>query len=134
MNAFQIYKIFRMYPEIFPHIRYDYIFSEYESGNIIIKNNIIIIIHVYKKKTKIGNKKGDLSIRQILNLSPGNGEAHKVLQHIFDIFKCDTYLTVRSNNSRAINFYKKMGFSIKGIVHWKRNTIIGFIMKRKHNG
>ena len=66
-------------------------------------------VSVNKYKFKI--KPGDIKINQIVNKNQGNGHAKKIfLSFLKKHKKANLILDVRSNNKKAIRFYKKNGF------------------------
>lgn len=134
MDAREIYSLFQKYKKIFPHIRQDYIERMIAKGCVIFEDDVILIIQQYQKSVCLGDykiPKDDWIIHQILNVHKGNGNAHEILKKWTDTLQKDVWLTVRTNNVDAINFYEKNGFEKVGKIWWKNNTIEGEIMKKR---
>ena len=128
-------RVFKKYSAIFPHIRQDYIFNMLKAGKCWYENGVIIMFNQYKRNNKIGNitaPKGSFTIKQIVNENIGSGSATAVLEHFIEFVKADIYLSVRKDNTRAVNFYKKNGFDEIGQIAWKGNTIPGLVFIRKN--
>lgn len=127
----EIYKIFRHYKEIFPHIRKDKLFEMIEKGNVIYQNDVVITFQKYKKTVNLGNikiPKGSYIIHQIVTKYQGEGKARKILNDFIDFTEGNIYLSVRKNNYRAIRFYEKNGFKAISNISWKNKTIDGYVM------
>lgn len=128
-------RVFKKHSAIFPHIRQDYIFNMLKSGKCWYENSVIIMFNQYKRNNKIGNitaPKGSFTIKQIVNENIGSGSATAVLEHFIEFAKEDIYLSVRKDNTRAVNFYKKNLFHEVGAIAWKGNTIPGLVFIRKN--
>ena len=128
-------RVFKKHSAIFPHIRQDYIFNMLKAGKCWYENGVIIMFNQYKRNNKIGNitaPKGSFTIKQIVNENIGSGSATAVLEHFIEFAKEDIYLSVRKDNTRAVNFYKKNGFDEIGQIAWKGNTIPGLVFIRKN--
>lgn len=128
--------VFKKHKSIFPHIRQDYIFNMLKSKKCWSKNGIIIMFNQYKRNNKIGNITapiGSFTIKQIVNESIGNGNAAIELEDFVKFCNSDIYLSVRKDNTRAISFYKKYGFTEVGLIAWKNGTIPGLVFIRKNN-
>ena len=134
-NRELICRVFKKHRAIFPHIRQDYIFNMLKAGKCWYENGVIIMFNQYKRNNKIGNitaPKGSFTIKQIVNENIGSGSATAVLEHFIEFAKEDVYLSVRKDNTRAVNFYKKNGFDEIGKISWKGNTIPGLVFIRKN--
>jgi GNAT superfamily N-acetyltransferase len=128
-------RVFKKHSAIFPHIRQDYIFNMLKAGKCWYENGVIIMFNQYKRNNKIGNitaPKGSFTIKQIVNENIGSGSAAAVLEHFIEFAKEDVYLSVRKDNTRAVNFYKKNLFHEVGAIAWKGNTIPGLVFIRKN--
>ena len=117
------------------------------------QDGVVIIFGKYKRRGKLGTSqynKDDVIIHQILNTQKGSGKAKKVINEYFAAYQEDVdkrwgkkyptntftdyglvvgkiILSVRSANSRARRFYKKMGMSVIGNISWSKGTIGGKI-------
>ena len=134
-NRELICRVFKKHRAIFPHIRQDYIFNMLKAGKCWYENGVIIMFNQYKRNNKIGNitaPKGSFTIKQIVNENIGSGSATAVLEHFIEFVKADIYLSVRKDNTRAVNFYKKNLFHEVGAIAWKGNTIPGLVFIRKN--
>ena len=128
-------RVFKKHSAIFPHIRQDYIFNMLKAGKCWYENGVIIMFNQYKRNNKIGNitaPKGSFTIKQIVNENIGSGSATAVLENFSKYAKADIYLSVRKDNTRAVNFYKKNLFHEVGAIAWKGNTIPGLVFIRKN--
>ena len=122
-----IKSLFYKHKEIFPHIRQDKLLHYIETGNCIYDNEVVITFNVYKRKVRIGNivaNKGDCILHQIVSKS---GKASKTLQDFFKYINTKVYLSVRKDNTEAIDFYLKNDMLKIGDIAWKNNTIPGKI-------
>jgi len=128
----EVYSIFRQYPDIFPHTRFDYIERKIKSTNCIYDSGVVITFTKYKRTVKLGDckaQKDDVIIHQIANSKLGNGSASTVLKKFIDAMDTNIWLTVRANNNRACMFYGKMGFNEVGYISWKNGTLDGKVYK-----
>jgi len=137
-DAKAIHKLFRLYKDIFPPLRFDYVQRKIRKGNCIYDNDVVITYTIYKRKNKIGTisgghltaKKGDVWIHQVANRTPSNGMSTKVMMDFLNDTVKDrrVYLSVSKTNSRAIRFYEKIGFVIYGvkIVMGKESWVMGY--------
>ena len=132
MRVRDIYAIFRQYPDIFPHIRLDKLQRQFERGQLLYRDGVVITFTRYRSSTRLGDclaKSGDLVIHQIVNRSPGNGQAHRVLSALIKQQAAPAvWLTVRQDNKRAIQFYVRHGFRQVGNISWKDGTLPGIVM------
>jgi RimJ/RimL family protein N-acetyltransferase len=120
---------------IFPHIRTDYIYRMIEKSNCVYSDGVIIMYNFYKRNNNIGNviaPRGSCTIKQILNTQKGNGNAGKLLNEFLQWCERDVYLSVRADNLRAINFYKKNDFQLIGDISWKSGTLPGHVYYWKY--
>ena len=148
-----IWSEFKKNRDVFPHIRTDYLKRQIKNNNVIYQDGVILIVGQYKRKGTLGNVqyfKDDVIIHQILNTQKGSGKAKKVINEYFAAYQEDVdkrwgkkyptntftdyglvvgkiILSVRSANSRARRFYKKMGMSVIGNISWSKGTIGGKI-------
>jgi hypothetical protein len=130
----EIYAIFAKYKDIFPHIRFDYIQRKIDSGCCIYEDDVVITYTVYKRKQRIGDNyavKGDVMLHQIVNANPNNGKSAEVLQRFFEytVEGKPVWLTVRTDNKRAIKFYGKMGFKDVGNIYWMKGKLPGQVFR-----
>ena len=122
-----IYGSFRGHRNIFPHVRKDYLKREILSGNVIHDYGTILIYKQYQKKTQLGDvyaQKGDWIVKQILR-TDDDGSPTKVLSRFIDAIDTRLFLTVRTENTRAIRFYQKLGLTKVGNITWSNGTIDG---------
>ena len=125
-----IQKEFYRHKDIFPHIRADYLRRSVEGGDVIFKNNVIIIFTKYKRTVKLGDviiPKGDYILHQILSIKKGKGNATKVFVDFLHSVDNNVWLTVRKDNEKANRFYTKNGMSIVGNISWANKSIEGYI-------
>ena len=138
VNVDEIVNIFKQYPNIFPGGYFRFLkgrlSDKIKKNEIIFERGVILTWTKYKRKTKISPTvsilKGDIKINQLVNKNQGNGMAKKVFQNFLQLHENTTfYLDVKSDNKRAINFYKKNGFKKIGEKTFGKD-IQGIIMKR----
>ena len=132
----EIYGHFYDCREWFPHIRKDYLARMIGAGTVVYHNGIIIVYARYQRKQALGNcsaAKGSVILHQILNptrvTDTKRGRASSVLKMFFEHVGSSVWLTVRSNNKRAIAFYKKSGFSKAGNISWMGGELPGTVFK-----
>ena len=134
----KIVSIFKQYPNIFPRGYFRFLESNLEerikNKEIIFKNGVVLTWKIYKKNPgrykNLNIQKGDVKIHQFVNKNEGNGKAKKIfLAFLNKHNKTNIVLDVRSNNKRAIRFYKKNGF--KKVGNTKFGDLSGIIMRRK---
>ncbi len=130
----EIYAHFRGNKAWFPHIRKDYLERMIAAENVIYQDGIVIIYKRYQRKNKVGTskttaQKDDVMLHQILNVRPGSGKAHKILQTFFKMMNAPVWLTVRKSNSHAIKFYLKNGMKKVGITAWLNGSMPGLVFR-----
>lgn len=130
----ELYAHFYACREWFPHIRKDYLLRMLEAGTVVYSRGVIIVYSVYKRRQKLGTVTagaGDIILHQILNtvLAAGitNNNASKVLGSFFKHVDGKVWLTVRSENKRAIRFYLKNDFKKTGTISWMSGTLPGTV-------
>lgn len=131
-NLDEIMDVFKQYGDIFPHIRKDKIETMIEFHNVIWENEVLITYNHYKRKQAVAMmmendkvisafqaQKGDCILHQIAAKNQGDGSGRKVFEKFIDYNKGrDIVLSVRSENTRAIDFYKKYGFLKVSDIEW----------------
>ena len=135
-------KIFKQYPEVFPSGYFKF-FNASMAGKIKNKeiefndkDGVILTWKVYKKSSMLHTKEfplrpGDVKVNQLVNRTPGNGKAKEIFMKFLKKHKGkNVYLDVRSDNPRAINFYKKNNFKKIGEVVVGKEKLKMTIMKR----
>ena len=130
----EVYAIFSKHKEVFPHIRFDYLQRKIDSGCCVYDNDVVITYTVYKRKQRIGDNhavKGDVMLHQIVNADPSNGNSGDVLQRFLEhtVQGKLVWLSVRSDNERAIKFYEKMGFELMGNIFWMKGKLPGKVFR-----
>ena len=139
-----IMSILKSNKEFLAHVRSDYIRqmiinngkqfnfkSNLESKNknqnlLIIENDVIISYNFYKRSQTIGTVqavKGDCILHQIV--AKTKGTAGDVLQRFFKFVNRQVYLSVRSDNDIAKNFYLRNNMKLVGKTSWAKNTLPG---------
>ena len=117
-----IMNVFKTHKEIFPHIRGDKIQKLIDSKNVVWESGVLITWNRYKRKQRIGNyqgQKGDCILHQIAAKNQGDGSGKRVFEKFIEYNKGrDIVLSVRSLNTRAIEFYKKYGFIKVSDIEW----------------
>ncbi len=121
-------EIFYLHKKWFPHIRTDYMKRMIEKKRLIYQDGVIITFHHAARKQKIGNvlvNKGETILHQIANRESGNGNAKKILLQFFDWCEKDVYLSVRTDNQKACEFYEKIGMKEIGEHDWAKGRVKG---------
>ena len=137
-----VYNLFRLHPETFPHIRYDYVHRAiFKTGGIIVVSGGrllgALIYKEYKKPYGLALQ-GDILICQIVAREQRQGIGsvmmHSLLQYNTNTFaQCNAnmFVTVRESNMEARLFYEKHGFEIIKRTSWKGGTIPGLVYWRR---
>ena len=142
-----IISIVKKHKEWLGHIRHDYVrqmimnnakefnftsnfISKHKGTSLLIfERDVALSYSVYKVNRKIGTasaKKGDCILHQICAKNR-DGSASDVLQRFFKYINKKVYLSVRKDNTEAIDFYLKNDMLEIGDIAWKNNTIPGKI-------
>ena len=119
-------EIFYLHKKWFPHVRTDYMKRMIAKKNLILDNNVVITYNIYKRKQKIGDVqalKGDCILHQIV--AKTKGTASDVLQRFFKFVNRRVYLSVRSDNDIAKNFYLRNNMKLVGKTSWAKDTLPG---------
>ena len=122
-----VMSFFRHHKTIFPHIRTDKVMRQIKDQKVILQNDVVITYGIYKKKTHLGNvtaSKHDAILHQIVTKELGQGNALRVINDFFNYVSTNVFLTVRTENTRAISFYKKIGMNCIGKIAWGKNKEI----------
>ena len=131
-NLDEIMDVFKQYGDTFPHIRKDKIETMIEFHNVIWEEKVLITYNRYKRKQAVAMmtdkdrvisayeaQKGDCILHQIAAKNQGDGSGKRVFERFIDYNKGrDIVLSVRSLNTRAIEFYKKYGFIKVSDIEW----------------
>jgi|TARA_B100001013_G_C24520322_1_gene406665 hypothetical protein len=127
----KVKEIFYLHKKWFPHVRTDYMKRMIAKKNLILENDVVITYNFYKRKQKIGDVqafKGDCILHQIV--AKTKGTASDVLQRFFKFVNHNplgkrVYLSVRSDNEMAKNFYLKNNMKLIGKTSWSKGTLPG---------
>ena len=121
-------EIFYQHKKWFPHIRTDYMKRMIAKENLIFDNDVVITYNFYKRKQRIGDviaQQGDCILHQIA-AKHHNGSASQALQKFFEFVNPRrVYLSVRSDNEIAKNFYLKNNMKLVGSTSWAKGTLPG---------
>ena len=129
----KVKEIFYSHKKWFPHVRTDYMKRMIARKNLILENDVVITYNFYKRKQKIGDiqaYKDDCILHQIA--AKCKGTASDVLQRFFKFVNRRVYLSVRSDNETAKNFYLKNNMKLIGKTSWAKGTLPGDVYV--HNG
>ena len=135
----KVKEIFYLHKKWFPHVRTDYMKRMIAKKNLILENDVVITYNFYKRKQKIGDVqafKGDCILHQIV--SKTKGTASDVLQRFFKFVNHNplgkrVYLSVRSDNEIAKNFYLKNNMKLVGKTSWAKGTLPGDVYMYNEN-
>ena len=135
-NLDEIMDVFKQYKEIFPHIRKDKIQTMIENDNVVWEEGVLITYNHYRRKQKVGTyeaQKGDCILHQIAAKNQGDGSGKRVFEHFLHFNRGrDVVLSVRSENDRAIKFYKKYNFIKVSDITWgKEGQVKGEVYLRE---
>ena len=122
----KVKEIFYSHKKWFPHIRTDYMKRMIAKKNLILDNDVVITYNFYKRKQKVGDiqaYKDDCILHQIA--AKNKGTASDVLQRFFKFVNRRVYLSVRSDNEIAKNFYLKNNMKQIGKTTWAKGTLPG---------
>jgi len=127
----KVKEIFYLHKKWFPHIRTDYMKRMIAKKNLILENDVVITYNFYKRKQKIGDVqafKDDCILHQIV--AKTKGTASDVLQRFFKFVNHNplgrrVYLSVRSDNEIAKNFYLKNNMKLIGKTSWSKGALPG---------
>ena len=134
-NLEEIMDVFKQYGDTFPHIRKDKIETMIEFHNVIWEEGVLITYNHYKRKQKVAMmskknrvlsayeaQKGDCILHQIAAKNQGDGSGKRVFEKFIKYNKGrDIVLSVRTENDRAIKFYKKNGFIKVSDIEWGKD-------------
>lgn len=130
-----VWDIFQGAKEWFPHVRKSHCRVRISKGEMILEDGVLITYHQNKNNRKIGIdtdvtvEKGSHTLHQIVNSNKGNGNAEKVIRNFFDYVNTPVYLTVRSSNAPANNFYRRIGMEEIGYINWSNGDMKGKVWK-----
>jgi RimJ/RimL family protein N-acetyltransferase len=122
----KVKEIFYSHKKWFPHIRTDYMKRMIARKNLILDNDVVITYNFYKRKQKVGDiqaYKDDCILHQIA--AKNKGTASDVLRRFFKFVNRRVYLSVRSDNEIAKNFYLKNNMKLIGKTTWAKGTLPG---------
>ena len=137
-NLEEIMNVFKQYGDTFPHIRKDKIETMIEFHNVIWEEGVLITYNHYKRKQKVAMmskknrvlsayeaQKGDCILHQIAAKNQGDGSGKRVFEKFIKYNKGrDIVLSVRTENDRAIKFYKKNGFIKVSDIEWGKDKLV----------
>ena len=129
-NTDYIMRIINKYPKIFPHL-YKQSFKIKDrilQGRVILKSGVVIVFRKYKRNSRISRnsnivvKKGDFSVNQIVSSQMIRRSGFRVMNEFIKYCRNqkgeNIYLTVRSDNFRAIKLYVECGFQLIDKTFW----------------
>ena len=129
-------EIFYQHKKWFPHIRTDYMKRMIAKENLIFDNDVVITYNFYKRKQRIGDviaQQGDCILHQIA-AKHHNGSASQALQKFFEFVNPRrVYLSVRSDNEIAKNFYLRNNMKLVGKTSWAKGTLPGDVYVYNEN-
>ena len=124
-NLDEIMDVFKQYKDVFPHIRSDKIQRMIESENLVWEEKVLITYNHYQRRQRVGTyeaQKGDCILHQIAAKNQGDGSGKRVFERFIKYNKGrDIVLSVRTENDRAIKFYKKNGFIKVSDIEWGKD-------------
>ena len=123
-DAKTIYGIFRQYPHIFPHMRFDKVERMCGAGQVIYDTGVIITYQQYRKAVRLGTHlapRGTTCLHQIVKSADAPRYA---ASEIFDLFRAhyvpqSLVLSVRADNTAACRFYERHGLVRVGDILWQ---------------
>ena len=133
----EAWKVYHDNKAWFPHVRKSHVRTRLESNQLILEDGVLITYHKNTSSRKVGRDTdvsvtaGSHMIHQIINSTPGKGNAQSVMNQFFDFVGTDVYLTVRSENTAANKFYDKIGMKKVGYINWSGGNMPGFVWKKE---
>lgn len=131
----EIYSLIRSHKAWLGHIRTDALKRRIVANQVIYDGGVVITYQRYKRQTQVSRKGGvsakygDCVLHQIATCKH-DGRAAQRFHQFCHFINSDIYLTVRTDNHRAIHFYKKMGLDVVGQTRWGKEDIAGLIFKK----
>jgi hypothetical protein len=133
-----IYSLFAAHPGILSHVRQDTLIRRIENGDCIFEDAVAITFHQYKKRHRVGDLDipvGAIMLHQIVNGNQFSGAGGRVFDRFFEEIVVpsggDLYLSVRTDNTVACQFYERHGMKVSGKVAWAGGTMSGLIYCKK---
>ena len=121
-NLDEIMDVFKQYKDVFPHVRSDKIQRMIESENLVWEEDVLITYNHYQRRQRVGiyeAQKVDCILHQIAAKNQGDGSGKRVFERFIKFNNGrDIILSVRSENDRAIKFYKDNGFEDVADIEW----------------
>ena len=99
-----------------------------------LQDEVVITFHKNRQNRMIGRdsnvrvEKDSYIIHQLINRYKGNGKTEDTIKEFFNLAET-VYLTVRAENKRANNFYKKIGMKQVGYCNWSNGNMKGKVWK-----
>jgi hypothetical protein len=131
-NIALVLSLFRLYPKIFTHVKPAYIEECLKKTRCIYEDQVLIIYTIYKRQNRIGNyvaQRDFVTINQLVSKEPGKGNATTVMQRFLSWIGKTVCLSVRTDNVKAVAFYRKLGFKECGVTSWKNGTVPGIVFE-----
>lgn len=123
-----VVKTFRLYRDIFPHLRPNDLKKSIENKQLVWKNGVVIQFKTYQRRRTKGTfstQVGDIHLQKIA--SQRNGKTKDVFKEWLEYLgDARIVLSVRQTNERAIKFYQKFGFEIVCDCKWNKED--GYVM------
>lgn len=122
----------------FSHLKKDHIYDKIIRNECIYENGVVLTFRITKGLESLGSYKiikNNTVLEQLVreNLEIKNSYAEHIFTKFVNCTVGNTYLSVNVTNSRAINFYKKMGMVILenyiSKIDYKKRTIL--VYKKK---
>ena len=132
-----IYSTFHTRLDIFPHIRQDALKRRIEAHQCVWQDGVAITFQQYRKRTQVGTvaiPAKSIMLHQIINSNQFSGAGGRMFEAFFEEIVIpsggDLYLSVRTANVVACDFYEKHGMECVGTVVWSGGTLPGKIYLR----
>ena len=132
-----VMSLFKDHRETFPHVRTDTIKRQVKNRQVIFMDDVVITYQIYKRSVRLGTvmaRKWDCVLHQIVATTQGDGSAERVIRMFLDSVRTNVFLTVRSENRRAVRFYQKIGMERVGSISWAGNKIPGDVFVQRYSG
>lgn len=131
-----IYRVFQQYPDIFPHLRVDYLKRMIDANTVIWHDGVVIVYQPYRRTVRLGNysaPRGAVCLHQIARSPDATAHPRNIFPQFFHTYVVQTLvLTVRESNARARAFYDRMGMEQCGVITWhqKGSPIPGVVYRK----
>ena len=125
-----IVELFRKHRTIFPHLRPKELETSIHKNQMIWSMGVAIQFKVYQRKHKIGDFTCNVGDLHLMKMVSSKGQAERIMKRwIYSYGNGRVILSVREDNDKAVELYRRMNFEIVGERCWGKSQIKGLVMK-----